>query len=326
MCTAVPIVILTTTITDAPPYKPIQCKSQYTNHHHLFVKKTFFEINLCCTWSQTFRAFVCQVLWGLVPFTLALILHDSFFSPLIIISINLRRWGVFDACVLANCLQNATHGVCVSPGKWPMETTQHGSGCGGTLPNVFGMLEYLDTDLNPAMGTFVDSFDHWIGTFMTDPNICQCLFEICVPVWMVWKPNRVPPDMQVLKTIKVTCPHDIVTDPVVFEVGQMLKWHSAWYHPGLAIGLEQFLAPWLEPLCTSSGVASTPTSMGPTASNAASSSSASSSMGAVRTGRARQCNQPYPPVGLRGAKLSVILNPELWEDLGDQAIPPTMSA
>ncbi|KAI6146791.1 hypothetical protein BKA82DRAFT_27294 [Pisolithus tinctorius] len=65
--------------------------------------------------------------------------------------------------------------------------------------------------------------------------------------------------------------------------------------------------------------------MGPTASNAASSSSASSSMEAVRTGRARQHNQPYPPAGLKGAKPLVILNPKLWEDLGDPAIPPAMS-
>ncbi|KAI6146792.1 hypothetical protein BKA82DRAFT_146184, partial [Pisolithus tinctorius] len=71
-----------------------------------------------------------------------------------------------------------------------------------------------------------------IGAFMRDPDICQHLFEICVPVWMVWKPDFVPPDMQVLKTVEITCPHDIVMDPEVFEVRQMLKWHSAWYHPG----------------------------------------------------------------------------------------------
>ncbi|KIN94705.1 hypothetical protein M404DRAFT_167503, partial [Pisolithus tinctorius Marx 270] len=59
-------------------------------------------------------------------------------------------------------------------------------------------------------------------------------------------------------------------------------------------------------------------------------------------GRARQHNQPCtypihfvsvcltfcsdPPAGSKGAKLSVVLNPELWEDLGDPAIPPAMSA
>ncbi|KAI6006226.1 hypothetical protein F5J12DRAFT_892963 [Pisolithus orientalis] len=59
--------------------------------------------------------------------------------------------------------------------------------------------------------------------------------------------------------------------------------------------------------------------------NAASSSSASSSTGAVRMGRAQQHNQPYPPAGSRGAKPSVVLNPELWEDLGNPAIPPAMS-
>ncbi|KAI6153189.1 hypothetical protein BKA82DRAFT_4011531 [Pisolithus tinctorius] len=98
--------------------------------------------------------------------------------------------------------------------------------------DVFGMLEYLDTDLDTATGTFIDSFDCWIRAFMTDPDIYQHLFKICMPVWMVWKPDRVPPDMQVLKTIEIMHPHDIVMDPEVFEVGQMLKWHSAWYHTG----------------------------------------------------------------------------------------------
>ncbi|KAI6003266.1 hypothetical protein F5J12DRAFT_783692 [Pisolithus orientalis] len=342
MCTAVPIRFLTTTITDTPLYKPIQCKSQYTNHHHLFVKKMFFAI------------------------TPALTLHDSFFSPLVIISVNLRRWGAFDVCILAKCDDhwitslNADYvpqpfifdGETIMPlhdgqfshidcFQWPqlfaecytwslihadkwksMETI-----CNRLDEHLQDWLkkhphykEYLDTDFDPAMGTFIDSFDHWIGAFMTDPNICQCLFEICMPVWMVWKPNHVPPDMQVLKTVEITHPHDIVMDPEVFEVRQMLKWHSTWYNPGElhhrhtqqgpAIGLEQFAAPWPEPLHTSSGVASTPTSMGPMASNAASSSGASSN----------------PPVGLRGAKLLVVLNPELWEDLSNPAIPPTMSA
>ncbi|KAI5994556.1 hypothetical protein F5J12DRAFT_785753 [Pisolithus orientalis] len=391
--------------------------------------------------------------------TLALMLHDSFFSPLVVISVNLRRWGAFNAHILAKCddhwitLPNAVYvpqpfifdGETITPlhdgqfshidcFQWPqlftecytwslcvpqkvaygddpmwkwlwwnitqsvedfvlergsafkvgrihadkwnsMETIYnqldkhlqdwlkkhpHYEGpltpnswlgscqrcllhlkqlpftfrdtvilvtfCQHLLLDIFGMLEYLDTDLDPAMGTFVDSFDCWIRAFTTDPNICQHLFEICVPVWMVWKPDCVPLDMQMLKTIKIMCPHDIVMDPEVFEVRQMLKWHSTWYHPGLVIGLEQFVAPWLEPMHTSSGVASTPTSMGPMASNAASSSGASSSMGAARMGRAQQHNQPYPPAGSRGAKPSVILNPKLWEDLSDPAIPPAISA
>ncbi|KAI6138649.1 hypothetical protein BKA82DRAFT_164593, partial [Pisolithus tinctorius] len=65
--------------------------------------------------------------------------------------------------------------------------------CQCLLLDIFGMLEYLDTDLDPATGTFIDSFDCWIRAFTTDPNICQCLFKICVPVWMVWKPDHVPP-------------------------------------------------------------------------------------------------------------------------------------
>ncbi|KAI6011724.1 hypothetical protein BKA83DRAFT_4501969 [Pisolithus microcarpus] len=90
--------------------------------------------------------------------------------------------------------------------------------------DVFGMLDYLQTVLPPADGTFIDGFDRWIGAFTTDPEECQRLFESRIPVWLIWKPDRVPADMKVIKEVEVTCPDDIVTDPKEFEVGQVLKW------------------------------------------------------------------------------------------------------
>ncbi|KAI5988241.1 hypothetical protein F5J12DRAFT_786932 [Pisolithus orientalis] len=163
--------------------------------------------------------------------------------------------------------------------------------------DVFGMLEYLDTDLNPAMGTFINSFDCWIGAFMTDPNICQHLFEICMPLWMVWKPDHVLPDMQVLKTVEIMCPHDIVTDPEVFEA------HLT--RPG----------DWAQAICSS--LARTTTHQQWCGLNSH-----------KHRSHGFQCCkfQQYPPAGSRGAKPSVVLNPELWEDLGNPAIPPAMSA
>ncbi|KAI6016832.1 hypothetical protein BKA83DRAFT_4497344 [Pisolithus microcarpus] len=205
--------------------------------------------------------------------------------------------------------------------------------------DVFGMLDYLQTVLPPADGTFIDGFDHWIGAFTMDPEECQRLFESRIPVWLIWKPDCVPADMKVIKEVEVTCLDDIVTDPEEFEVGQVLKWKGGWCYPGDArhlhtrdtpvIGLEQFTRPWPEPSVRSNNgaTASTPSSASPAASNAASSSGENSSTGAVRTERSRQRTKPYRPVGLTPrAKPAVILNPDLWEDINDPAIPPVMSA
>ncbi|KAI6029178.1 hypothetical protein BKA83DRAFT_4489143 [Pisolithus microcarpus] len=196
----------------------------------------------------------------------------------------------------------------------------------------------LRTVLPPADGTFIDGFDRWIGAFTMDPEECQRLFESRVPVWLIWKPDRVPADMKVIKEVEVTCPDDIVTDPKEFEVGQVLKWKGGWCYPGDArhlhtrdtpvIGLEQFARPWLEPSVRSNNgaTASTPSSASPAASNAASSSGENSSTGAVRTERSRQRTKPYRPAGLTPrAKPAVIPNPDLWEDINDPAIPPVMS-
>ncbi|KAI6111410.1 hypothetical protein F5141DRAFT_1214914 [Pisolithus sp. B1] len=204
--------------------------------------------------------------------------------------------------------------------------------------DVFRMLEYLQTVLPPADGTFIDVFNHWMGTFTMDPEECQHLFEGHIPVWLVWKLDHVPEDMKVLKEVEVTCPDDIVMDPEEFEVRQVLKWKGSWRYPGdvchmhtrdgPAIGLEQFAHPWLETSAESSSgtTPSTPTNARPSASNAASSSSENSNAGVVRMDRLRQCTKPYPPAGLRpGAKPSLIPNLELWEDPIDPAIPPAMS-
>ncbi|KAI6003567.1 hypothetical protein EDC04DRAFT_2908195 [Pisolithus marmoratus] len=155
-----------------------------------------------------------------------------------------------------------------------------------------------------------------------DPGICQHLFEVHIPVWLIWKLNNVPEDMRVLKEVEVTCPDDIVMDPENVEVSQVLKWNGGWCYPsdarhlhtreGAVIGLEQFARPWPEPNARSSSstMASTPTSMGTAASNPASSSSVNAN----------------PPAGSKPrAKPSITPNAELWEDLDDPAIPPAMS-
>ncbi|KAI6032429.1 hypothetical protein EDC04DRAFT_2898259 [Pisolithus marmoratus] len=205
--------------------------------------------------------------------------------------------------------------------------------------DVFGMLEYLGTVLPAATGSFIDAFDRWMGAFTTDPGICQHLFEIRIPVWLIWKPDRVPEDMRVLKEVEVTCPDDIVTDSEDFEVGQVLKWTGGWCYPGDArhlhtregavIGLEQFACPWPEPSAQSSSgaTASMPASTSTAASNLGSSSSVNSNTGAIRVDRPRERTRPYPPTGSRPrAKPSVTPNAELWEDFDDPAIPPAISA
>ncbi|KAI6101783.1 hypothetical protein F5141DRAFT_1065757 [Pisolithus sp. B1] len=193
--------------------------------------------------------------------------------------------------------------------------------------------------LSPADGTVIDAFNHWMGAFMTDPEEFQHLFEGHIPVWLVWKPDCVPKDMKVLKEVEVTCLDDIVMDPKEFQVGWVLKWKGGWCYShdahhmhtqdGPAIGLEQFVCPWLETSAESSSgtMALTPTNTRPTALNAVSSSSESSNVGVVRMDRLRQCTKLYPPVGSRpGAKPFIIPNPELWEEPIDAAIPPAMSA
>ncbi|KAI6010001.1 hypothetical protein EDC04DRAFT_2906277 [Pisolithus marmoratus] len=181
--------------------------------------------------------------------------------------------------------------------------------------------------------------NRWMGAFTTDPGICQHLFEIRIPVWLIWKLDRVPEDMRVLKEVEVTCPDDIVTDSEDFEVGQVLKWTGGWCYPGDArhlhtregavIGLEQFACPWPEPSAQSSSgaTASTPASTSTAASNLGSSSSVNSNTGAIRVDRPRERTRPYPPTGSRPrAKPSVTPNAELWEDFDDPAIPPAISA
>ncbi|KAI6010481.1 hypothetical protein PISMIDRAFT_101643 [Pisolithus microcarpus 441] len=63
-----------------------------------------------------------------------------------------------------------------------------------------------------------------MGAIMTDPEICQQLFDSHIPVWLVWKPNMVPADLKVLRSVEITFPEGIITKPEVFEVGQTLKW------------------------------------------------------------------------------------------------------
>ncbi|KIN97781.1 hypothetical protein M404DRAFT_159537 [Pisolithus tinctorius Marx 270] len=137
-----------------------------------------------------------------------------------------------------------------------------------------------------------------MGAFTTDPDVCEQLFEACIPIWLVWKPELVPKDMKIHHEVDITHPEGIITTPDEFEVGQMLKWTARWYYPGdpmhvhtheaPVVGLEQFAAPWPEPNPT----ASTPTTSGSTASNTVSSSMPGSALGVVRMDRAKHCSSP----------------------------------
>ncbi|KAI6136021.1 hypothetical protein F5141DRAFT_1059280 [Pisolithus sp. B1] len=195
--------------------------------------------------------------------------------------------------------------------------------------DIFGMLEYLETVLPPATSAIIEGFDHWMGAFTMDPKACQQHFETHIPVWLIWKPDCVPEDMKVLKEVEVTRLDDIITEPEDFEVGQVLKWTGVWCYPSPVVRLEQFACPWPETSVQGSSgtVASTLTCMAGAVSNAASSSGANLTMGAIRVDRPGQCTQLYPPARSRPrAKPSATPNAELWEDVNDPAIPPTMAA
>ncbi|KAI6038950.1 hypothetical protein EDC04DRAFT_2895685 [Pisolithus marmoratus] len=214
--------------------------------------------------------------------------------------------------------------------------------------DIFGMLEYLGSTI-PRPDKSMDAVDRWMGAITTDPEICQRLFDSRIPVWLVWKPNTVPEDLKVHKSVNITCPEGIITDPEVFEVGQKtLKWASGCYLPGdlchqqsrqsPVIGLEQFAPPpWLDPRVVTAGenfvaahseaIPSTSRSSASTASTAAPYGVQSSSTGVVRTERTKQRREPYPQAGSKQrTKASITPNAELWQDLDDPAIPPSIYA
>ncbi|KAI5984501.1 hypothetical protein EDD15DRAFT_2375145 [Pisolithus albus] len=213
--------------------------------------------------------------------------------------------------------------------------------------DVFGMLEYLEPTMPPP-SPLMDAVDRWMGAITTDPEICQRLFDSRIPVWLVWKLNTVPEDLKVLKSVDITFPEGIVTEPEVFEVGQTLKWAIGSYLPGdlrhqqtrqsPIIGLEQFAAPpWPDPRAVSPGenfvaahpnaTPSTSTTSRTTNPAAALSIAQSSGSGVVRTERTKQRGGPYRGgVSKQKTKATVTPNAELWQDLDDPAIPPSMYA
>ncbi|KAI6137008.1 hypothetical protein F5141DRAFT_1059936 [Pisolithus sp. B1] len=212
------------------------------------------------------------------------------------------------------------------------------------LKMFFGMLEYLESTIPPS-GPSMDTVDLWMGTITTDPEICQCLFDSCIPIWLMWKPNTVPEDLKVHKSIKITCPEGIVTELEVFKVGQTLKWASGYYLPGdlhhqqtrqsPVISLEQFASPpWPDPCAVtagenfvavhSDGTPLTSTSSRMMAPDTAPSTGQSLGTGVVRMERTKQHGGPYSLAGSTPTNAMVTPNAELWQDLDDPAIPPLM--
>ena len=122
--------------------------------------------------------------------------------------------------------------------------------------DVFGMLDYLTTPIPPPSGNFHMALDRWMGTFTTEPEVCQRLFDAGIPVWIVWNESTVPYNINVHKNVNVTRPMDIVMEREDFNVGQVLKWERVQYHgsflrhmrtrEGAAIGIEQFVSPFTE--------------------------------------------------------------------------------
>ncbi|KAI6033755.1 hypothetical protein BKA83DRAFT_4121129 [Pisolithus microcarpus] len=190
--------------------------------------------------------------------------------------------------------------------------------------DVFGMLEYLEPTMPPT-SPLMDAIDCWMGAITTDPEICQQLFDSHIPVWLVWKPNMVPADLKVLRSVEITFPEGIVTKLEVFEVGQTLR-------------LEQFAAPpWLDPHAVTPGenfVTTHPDAMPSTSTSSRTTNQAtapynaqSSGSGIIRTERTKQCGGPYPLVVSRQrTKAMVTPNAKLWQDIDDPAIPPSMYA
>ncbi|KIN98436.1 hypothetical protein M404DRAFT_31291 [Pisolithus tinctorius Marx 270] len=189
------------------------------------------------------------------------------------------------------------------------------------------MVDSLEIKITPPSGPFFNAKQHWMGAFTTDPDVCEQLFEACIPVWLVWKLELVPKDMKIHCKVNITCPEGIITTPDEFEVGQMLKWNARWYYPGNpmhvhtceapVVGLEQFAVPWPEP----NPMVLTPTTSSSMASNTASSSMPSSALGVVRMDRAKHRSGPYNSAGLKKAKTSTTLNIDLPQDFDDPAFP-----
>ncbi|KAI6146432.1 hypothetical protein BKA82DRAFT_4356892 [Pisolithus tinctorius] len=193
--------------------------------------------------------------------------------------------------------------------------------------DIYAMVDSLEIKITPPSGPFFNAKQRWMGAFTTDPDVCERLFEACIPVWLVWKPELVPKDMKIHCEVDITRPESIITTPDEFEVGQMLKWNARWYYPGdpmhvhtreaPVVGLEQFAAPWPEP----SPMASTPTTSGSMALNTASSSTPGSALGVVRTDRAKHRSGPYNSAGSKKAKTSTAPNVDLPQDFDDPAFP-----
>ena len=122
--------------------------------------------------------------------------------------------------------------------------------------DVFGMLDYLPTPILPSSGDFHMALDCWMGAFTTDSEVCQRLFDACIPVWLVWSESTLPPDINVRKNVDLTRPTDIVMEPEEFNVGQVLKLERVQYRGGCSrhmwtrrapsIGIEQLTSPFAE--------------------------------------------------------------------------------
>ena len=141
------------------------------------------------------------------------------------------------------------------------------------------MLEWETTPITTPSSDFHLTINHWMGTFTTDFEVCQCLFDAHVAVWLVQKESSILSDMNVHKRIEVTPPTDIMTELEEFNVGQVLQFQNIRYHGGYyqhmytrcrpQKGIEQFASLFME----ETGLTSTSTSTNATQRDTTSSAS-----------------------------------------------------
>ena len=169
------------------------------------------------------------------------------------------------------------------------------------------MLDYLTIPITPASGDFHMALDHWIGTFMTDPEVCQRLFDACILVWLVWSEPTLPPDINVRKNVNLTRPTDIVTEREEFNVGQVLKWERVRYHGGYLrhmwtrrgclIGIEQFASPYAEGDAAPVSVVVGPASERQCSNNKSTSTQRETTSSGAGVSRTQQSNSRQEPCG-----------------------------
>ncbi|KAF8833470.1 hypothetical protein BDN67DRAFT_1017523 [Paxillus ammoniavirescens] len=191
------------------------------------------------------------------------------------------------------------------------------------------MLNYLErsTSNPPRHAT-----KEMMGTFTTEPDVCQMLHKAHIPVWFIRPQSLLARKMNVHKVVSLVPPTNIVTAIGSFACGQLLQYEAN-------IGPQQFVNPnnLLDdgqnlPQGTNAGgteVAEGSGSAGPSRTRRTDTiAQGSSSAGPSRTRKTDTHARPYPPPAPgKGKKKTPSQNPvnsnaDLWNKPNHEAIPP----